>query len=219
VRGGEVTSEWIGGVLREESDPTLVAATKKGESRAFEFLVKRHESRIFAVAFKIIRNREDAQDIVQQSFYKAFAHLDTFKGESSFSTWLTRIAMNEAFMCLRKNRTRNEVSLEHPEAPFPMEIQDTGESPAAIYRQYEKQRILSQAMVHLNSELRATLFLRLEGRTIKETAEVLGVGIVTLKSRLFRARKKLRILLARGPGFPRGRATYQRRKRCNSNAN
>jgi RNA polymerase sigma-70 factor (ECF subfamily) len=216
-------SEWISGVLREESDSSLVAATKKGESRAFEFLVKRHESRIFAVAFKITRNREDAQDVVQQSFYKAYAHLDTFKGESSFSTWLTRIAMNEAFMCLRKNRTRNEVSLEHlqsgPEAPFPMEIRDTGENPAAIYRQYEKQRILSQAMVHLSSELRATLFLRLEGRTIKETAEIMGVGIVTLKSRLFRARKKLRILFARGPEFPRGRATYMMRKRCDLNAN
>jgi RNA polymerase sigma-70 factor (ECF subfamily) len=136
---------------------------------------------------------------------------------------LTRIAMNEAFMCLRKNRTRNEVSLEHlqsgPEAPFPMEIRDTFENPAAIYRQYEKQRILSQAMVHLNSELRATLFLRLEGRTIKETAEILGVGIVTLKSRLFRARKRLRILLARGPEFPRGRTTHRARKRCELNAN
>jgi RNA polymerase sigma-70 factor (ECF subfamily) len=215
-------SEWISGVLREESDSTLVAATKKGESRAFEFLVKRHETKIFRVAFKITRNREDAQDVVQQSFYKAFSHLDAFKEESSFSTRLTRIAMNEAFMCLRKNRTRNEVSIEHlqsgSETPFPMQIRDTGENPAAIYRQYEKQRILSQAMVHLNSELRATLFLRLEGRTIKETGEILGVGVVTLKSRLFRARKRLRILLAAGPEFSRGRATCRTRKRCDLNA-
>src|SRR5246127_4280810 len=96
---------------REESDSTLVAATKNGESQAFEFLVKRHQAKTLSVAFRITRNREDAEDAVQQSFHKAFMHLDRFQGKSSFSTWLTRIVINEALMCLRTNRSRREISL------------------------------------------------------------------------------------------------------------
>src|ERR1700751_6011293 len=102
----------MSGMFREESDSMLVAATKNGEGQPYEVLVHRHETRVFAVAFRITRNREDAQDVVQQSFWKAFLHLDSFQGKSSFSTWLTRIVMNEALMLLRKSRTRREVSLE-----------------------------------------------------------------------------------------------------------
>src|SRR5258708_34425167 len=105
-----MTSEPMTSVFREESDSTLVAATKSGESQAFEFLVKRHEAKTFSVAFRITRNREDAQDVVQQSFPKAFMHLDTFQGMSSFSTWLTRMVINEALMYLRRARARREDS-------------------------------------------------------------------------------------------------------------
>src|SRR5258706_15415096 len=99
-------SESMTDLFREESDSILVAATKNGESQAFEFLVKRHQAKTFSLAFRITRNREDAQDLVQQSFHKAFMHLDRFKGKSSFSTWLTRIVINEGLMCLRRNRSR-----------------------------------------------------------------------------------------------------------------
>src|ERR1700757_700401 len=140
-----MTSNKMTGVFREDPDSTLVAATKNGESQAFEFLVKRYEARTFAAAFRITRNREDAQDVVQQSFWKAFLHLDSFQGKSSFSTWLTRIVMNEALMLLRKSRTRREVSLEdmkpERETIVPTEIVDTGESPARLYEQHEKKRI------------------------------------------------------------------------------
>ncbi len=203
--------------LREDPDSTLVAATKNRENHAFEFLVKRHETKIFAIAFRITRNREDAQDVVQQSFYKAFVHLDSFQGKSSFSTWLPRIAINEALMCLRKNRTLSEVSFEDMETEretvFPTETVDTGEGPAEIYEQHEKQRIFFQAMNQLNSELRKTLFLRLEDGTLEETAEILGVATGTLKARLFRARQQLRVLLARDPQFQRGRAIHKTRRR------
>jgi RNA polymerase sigma-70 factor, ECF subfamily len=188
--------------LGEEPDSTLVAATKNRESEAFEFLVKRHETRIFAVAFRITRNQEDARDIVQQSFYKAFLNLGTFQGKSSFSTWLTRIAINEAFMCLRKYRTLREVPFgdidPEGETVFPNEAIDTGESPAEIYEQHEQQRTLSEAINHLNPELREALFLRLQDRTLEETAEILGLAIGTLKARLFRARQQLRTLLTDG---------------------
>src|SRR5580692_1686924 len=107
-----MTSEPMTSVFREESDSTLVAAIKNGESQAFEFLVKRHEAKTFSVAFRITRNREDAQDVVQQSFHKAFMHLDRFQEKSSFSTWLTRIVINEGLMSLRRTRGQREVSVD-----------------------------------------------------------------------------------------------------------
>jgi len=215
-----MTSEAITSVFREESDSTLVAATKNGESQAFEFLVKRHEAKTFSVAFRITRNREDAQDVVQQSFHKAFMYLDRFQGKSSFSTWLTRIVINEGLMCLRRIRARREVSLDDvkPESEdlFPPEIPDRGENPAEIYEQLENERILCEAMNQLSVEFRTVVCLQLEERTVRETAEILGLGIGTLKARLFRARQKLRGLLTRVPEFRRGRATGKSRQRRGS---
>src|SRR6202007_2178226 len=138
-----MTSAPMTGVFREEPDSTLDAATKKGESHAFEFLMKRHQAKTFSVAFRITRNREDAQDVVQQSFHKAFMHLDAFQGKWSFSTWLTRIVINEGLMCLRRTQSRREISLDdvksEPEELSPAEIPDRGENPAEIYEQLENE--------------------------------------------------------------------------------
>ncbi len=175
-----MTSEPMTSVFREESDSTLVAATKNGESQAFEFLVKRHEAKTFSIAFRITRNREDAQDVVQQSFHKAFMHLNRFQEKSSFSTWLTRIVINEG------------------------------------YEQRENERILCEAMNQLSEEFRAVVCLRLEERTVSETAEILGLGIGTLKARLFRARQKLRVLLTRSPEFRGDRTMSKTRQRRDS---
>src|SRR5258706_2897976 len=104
----------------KDSDAALVAATKSGETHAFEKLVVRYERRVFAVAQRITNNREDAEDVVQESFHKAFIHLGDFQEKSRFSTWLIRIAMNEAFMLLRRRRGVLEV--------FPESNDDGGES-------------------------------------------------------------------------------------------
>lgn len=218
-----MTSEPIARVFREESDSTLVAATKNGESQAFEFLVKRHEAKTFSVAFRITRNREDAQDVVQQSFHKAFMHLDRFQEKSSFSTWLTRIVINEGLMCLRTNRSRREISLDdvnsEPEDLFPVEIPDPGKDPAEIYEQLENERIVSEAMNELSAEFRTVVCLRLEERTVSETAEILGLGIGTLKARLFRARQKLRVLLTHSPRFRGDRPMNKMRQGRDSGLN
>jgi RNA polymerase sigma-70 factor (ECF subfamily) len=217
-----VTTEAIARVFREESDSTLIAATKSGESQAFEFLVKRHEAKTFSVAFRITRNREDAQDVVQQSFHKAFMHLDSFQEKSSFSTWLTRIVINEGLMCLRRNRSRKEISLDdgksEPEELFPVEIPDRGKDPGEIYEQRENERVLCEAMNQLSAEFRTVVRLRLEERTVGETAEILGLGIGTLKARLFRARQKLRVLLTRSPEFQGDRAMSKTRHRRDGGA-
>ena len=204
-------------MFREESDSTLVAATKNGESQAFDFLVKRHEAKTFSVAFRITRNREDAQDVVQQAFHKAFMHLDRFQEKSSFSTWLTRIVINEGLMCLRKNRSRREISLDdvksESEELFPPEIPDRAKDPAEIYEQRENERVLCEALNQLSTEFRTVVCLRLEERSVGETSEILGLGVGTLKARLFRARQKLRVLLTRSPEFQGDRTMSKTRQR------
>jgi RNA polymerase sigma-70 factor (ECF subfamily) len=220
-----MTIEPMGRAFREESDSTLVAATKSGKIQAFEFLMKRHQAKTLSLAFSITRNREDAQDVVQQSFHKAYMHLDRFQGKSSFSTWLTRIVINEGLMCLRRNRARREVPLGDVESQseseelFLAEIPDTGESPAEIYEQLEKENTLREAMNKLSEEFRTVVCLRLEERTIGETAEILGMGIGTLKARLFRARQKLRVLLTRSPEFQGNRTVNSARQRRGSGPN
>src|ERR1700746_1647748 len=215
-----MTRKKMSGGFGKDPDSALVAATKHGESQAFEFLVKRYEARTFSVAFRITRNREDAQDVVQQSFCKAFVHLDSFQEKSSFSTWLTRIVINEGLMCLRKNRSRREIYLDdvksEPEELFPAEIPDRGKNPAEIYEQRENERILCEAMDQLRAEFRTVVCLRLEERTVSETAEILGLGVGTLKARLFRARQKLRVLLTRSPEFRGDRTMSKTRQRRDS---
>src|ERR1700746_4036626 len=133
-----MTRKKMSGGFGKDPDSALVAATKNGESQAFDFLVKRYEARTFSVAFRITRNREDAQDVVQQSFHKAFVHVDNFQEKSSFSTWLTRIVINEGLMCLRRNRSRKEISLDdlksEPKKLFPVEILDRGRKPCGDIR-------------------------------------------------------------------------------------
>ena len=209
--------------FREESDSTLVVATKSGKIQAFEFLMKRHQAKTLSLAFSITRNREDAQDVVQQSFHKAYMHLDRFQGKSSFSTWLTRIVINEGLMCLRRNRARREVPLgdleSESEELLLAEIPDEGKSPAEIYEQLQKENILRDAMNKLSEEFRTAVCLRLEELTVGETGEILGLGIGTLKARLFRARQKLRVLLTRSPEFQGNRTVSSARQRRGSGPN
>jgi RNA polymerase sigma-70 factor (ECF subfamily) len=178
---------------------------------------------MLAVAFRITRNREDAEDVVQQSFHKAFMHLGRFQGKSSFSTWLTRIVINEALMRLRRNRALREILLgdvqAEPNRVSVTEIPDRGENPAEIYEHQEKTRILSQAMNHLSAEFRTVLRFQFEEHTLGETAEILGLRVTTLKARLFRARQKLRVLLTSGPEFRQGPAIHRMRKRREADVN
>src|SRR5712672_2073383 len=110
---GQLRNEIGKGAVASSCDATadeeLVAAAKKGDELGFESLAKRHQRRIFVLAFRYTRVREDAEDIVQQTFQKAFVHLQKFEGKSSISTWLTRIAINQALMLLRSRRGRREV--------------------------------------------------------------------------------------------------------------
>jgi RNA polymerase sigma-70 factor (ECF subfamily) len=218
-----MTSEPMISAFHEEPDSTLVAATKNGESQAFDFLVKRHEAKTFRVAFRITRNREDAQDVVQESFLKAFMHLDGFQEKSSFSTWLTRIVINEGLMSLRRTRVAREVSVDDMKSDAadlsPLETPDRGKNPGEVYDRLEADRILCEAMNHLSAESRTLVRFQLEERTVREIAEILGLGIATLKSRLLRARRKLHVLLTSGPELGSCRAITTTRRGCDGGLN
>jgi RNA polymerase sigma-70 factor, ECF subfamily len=145
------------------TDSALVAATQRGDKQAFEELFLRYERRVFAIARRITSNREDAEDVVQDTFHKAFLHLDTFQERSRFSTWLTRIAINEAYMLLRRRRRVLETLPEHsddlPESASP-EFVDERPSPEESCWRRERTELLTEAMNHLGPKIRKTMLLR-----------------------------------------------------------
>jgi RNA polymerase sigma-70 factor (ECF subfamily) len=183
----------------------LVLAAKGGDGRAFEILVERYRIKTLAVARRFTRIREDAEDIVQQSFQKAFVHLHKFEGKSSFSTWLTRIAINEALMLLRKGRGLREVSIDDisgdEETGLRLEIPDSRPGPESVFLQEERRRILSAAMDKLTPRTRKTIELReLGGLSTEEAAREMGLSVAVVKGRLFHGRRKLHQVLRGGLG-------------------
>jgi RNA polymerase sigma-70 factor, ECF subfamily len=183
-------------------DAALVAATKTGDGSAFELLVRRHEGKIFSLAQRMTRNREDAEDVVQQSFQKAFIHLNKFEGESLFSTWLTRITINEALMLLRRKRGSREVPIAESRAEdqtaLPLDFPDAGPNPEDRCLQREQERILSAAVNELKPGMRKAIELRELGElSTGETAQVMGLSVGAVKARVFHGRRKLRKTLQR----------------------
>jgi RNA polymerase sigma-70 factor, ECF subfamily len=192
--------------INRDSDGTLVAAAKRGDTQAFEELVLRHEQRVLAVAQRITNNREDAEDVAQESFHKAFLHLDAFQEKSRFSTWLTRIAMNEAFMLLRRRRGVFEVLPESHEDGVNSSSEafvDQSPNPEEFCSQRERTQLLTDAINRLGPTIRTAILLRdIEERSVKETAQILGASVTAVKARVFQGRRKLRRTL--NPGFLRG---------------
>jgi RNA polymerase sigma-70 factor, ECF subfamily len=180
----------------KEDEPVLVAAAQAGDINAFETLVGRYERKILRLAQNITQNREDAEDVMQEAFLKAYEHLSGFQGNSRFYTWLVRIAVNQALMKLRKRRP-NVVSIDEEvntgEDLIPREIEDWGPSPEDRYKQTELSDILSEVIADLDPSFRIVFQLRdIEELSTEETAEALGLSVPAVKSRLLRARLKLR---------------------------
>ena len=178
------------------AEEQLVAAAKGGDEGAFETLFNRHQRKIFVLAFRYTRVREDAEDIVQQTFQKAFVHLQKFEGKSSFSTWLTRIAINQALMLLRSRRGLREVLIDDSsgdeEATPALELADASPDPEASYLQREEAQILSAAIQQLRPRMRKAIELReIAELSNRDVASHLGVSIGAVKARVFHARRKL----------------------------
>jgi len=180
----------------ELSDSELVTATKCGDTEAFDQLVFRYERRVLTMAQRIVNNREDAEDVAQESLHKAFLHISSFKEKSLFSTWLTRIVMNEALMVLRRRRRTFEVSHESgddgTESLAPTFV-DRSPNPEQSCWRRERTKLLTEAINRLSPKLRRTILLYdIEEHSVNETAQILGTSIAAVKSRLNHGHEKLR---------------------------
>lgn len=185
----------------QDNEAILVAAAKGGDASAFEALVNRYERKIYRLGYNITQNSEDAEDVMQEAFLKAYEHLDRFQGNSRFYTWLVRIAVNEALMKLRRRRP-NQFSLDSEiqteDDMLPRELEDWGPTPEQRFAQTELHGVLGQAIAQLEPNFRIVFQLRdIEELSTEETAEVLGLSVPAVKSRLLRGRLKLREKLDR----------------------
>jgi len=203
INGAKTTSSSANRLVAEE-DASLVAAAKARDTRAFELLVERNERKIFSTAQRITRNREDAEDVVQQSLQKAFINLQKFEGDSLFSTWLTRIAINEALMLLRRKRGSHEVSIEESstktERALPLDFLDSAPNPEDSCLDREQKQILSAALNQLRPGIRKAIELReLDELSTGQTALVMGLSVAAVKARVFHGRRKLRETLKQSP--------------------
>jgi RNA polymerase sigma-70 factor, ECF subfamily len=188
----------------KDSDGILVTAAKRGNARAFEELVLRHKRRVFAVAQRITNSRDDAEDVVQETFHKVFLHLDNFQEKARFSTWLTRIAMNEALMLLRRRRGVFEdlpASIDEGVKFTSQTFVDQGPNPEESCLRSERTQLLTEAINRLGPRIRTAILLRdIEEKSLEETAQILGTTSTAIKARLFQGRRKLRRIIT--PGFP-----------------
>ena len=200
--------------VEKDSDGILVTAAKRGNARAFEELVRRHGRRVFAVAQRITNHREDAEDVVQETFHKVLLHLNSFEEKSRFSTWLTRIAMNEAFMLLRRKRAVFEVLPESSDDDAQSSSEsfvDQGPNPEESCLRCERTQLLTEAINRLGPTIRTAILLRdIEERSVEETAQILGTTSTAVKARLFQGRRKLRRIIT--PGVPREAYTSRPRQ-------
>jgi RNA polymerase sigma-70 factor, ECF subfamily len=186
----------------EHPDIALVERAKAGDSAAFEQLVRQYDRQIYRTALHITQNREDAEDITQDVFFKAFQKLEQFQGNSKFSTWLVRIAVNESLMRLRRRKTSKTVSMdqdvETEEGAIPRDFAEWRPNPEQIFSQSELGDILRKTIAGLPPGFRTVFTLRdIENLSTEETAEALGLSVPAVKSRLLRARLQLRERLSR----------------------
>jgi RNA polymerase sigma-70 factor (ECF subfamily) len=183
-----------------DEDLPLVARARSGDYEAFESLVQKYERRMLTLAMRIVGRQHDAEEVVQQTFLSVIEHIQEFREESRFGTWLTRIATNHALALLRKRAVRQTVPYsEQPsddgygEIPHPHMIAEWSETPEQIASRRETRRLVDEALEELDEKYRLVFLLRdVEGLSTAETAETLGISPSNVKVRLLRARLMLR---------------------------
>jgi RNA polymerase sigma-70 factor (ECF subfamily) len=181
------------------SDGWLVSAAQSGDTAAFVELTRRHGDKLLPRVYRITRNWQDAEDVVQESLLKAYVHLGKFEGRSAFSSWLTRIAINSALMTLRKKRGV-EISIDGPredgESSGTWDLPCSDETPESQYARWQREELLQAAMTRLRPGLRKVIHLRqTKDYSTKEIAAELGISVAAAKSRLLRAKLALRSLI------------------------
>lgn len=182
-------------------DLDLATRARDGDSSAFSRLVDAYASKIYRLARHMLRNDQDAEDVLQDTFLKAYSRIDQFQGNSKFYTWLVRIAVNEALMRKRRKDSKNlslDADQDGERQPASASVQSDGETPEQSYGRTELRGILGRAIDTLSDTYRSVFLLRdVEGLSTQETAEALELSESAVKSRLLRARLQLRNKLGR----------------------
>jgi len=184
----------------ELTDAELVQECKRGNMSAFEKILDKYEGKIYNMAYRMLGDVQDAEDAAQEAFMKAYASLDGFRGESSFSTWLYRIAKN---VCLDEIRRRQRKPVYHLDEPvktptgeMQRQLPDDAPSPDEVVVEYEKRTAVEEALKKLTPHHRTAIILRdIQGLSYNEMADILDVKLGTVKSRLYRARSSMRDVL------------------------
>src|SRR5262249_55100639 len=192
-------------VFLGDPDLQLVTATRNGDMPAFEELLRKYDRKLFRIAQGVTHNAEDAEEVVQTAFFKAYRNLERFEGNAGFSTWLIRITLNESLMKLRRQRAIREQSIDagsHKETRrndiassirVPADLTDWSPNPESLYRTVERRAILVKCLGALRPSLRVVFILRdVDGHSILETSEILRLTPNAIKTRLCRARLQLR---------------------------
>ncbi len=188
--------EDISGTARPRTDDDLVGRARERDSNALRAIIKTHNQRLYRIARSIVRNNSEAEDVLQESYVRAFSHLGEFRGEASFATWLSRIVINEALGRLRKQR-RSSTVIACDDAsrsriiPFPLNM--SSDDPERTMAQRQILDLVEQATDNLPNEFRTVFVARvIQGLSLQETADVLELRPETVKTRLHRARHLLR---------------------------
>jgi RNA polymerase sigma factor (sigma-70 family) len=190
-RNGEVPSRLQ--VVTSINEASLLATAKSGEAAALDTLYRAHAERLFRTVHRITRNREDAEDAVQDSLLRAFIHLKSFDGRSTFSTWLTRIAINSALMILRKRRVSPEPYPSRSTTEVLLEISDPSPDPERQYAERQRESFLRDAITGLSPRTRRALeFHTFQDYSLQETAAQIGISLSATKGRFFHAKAALR---------------------------
>ena len=196
---------------RQASDEELLAAARSSDERAFSELSARYRNSIHNTVSRIVRHREDAEDVVQDTLFKAYTHLEYFRGTCRFSSWLTRIAINSALMLLRRKRSRPEVSFDqrgNEDRNWEIrEVPDPSPNPEQTYETRQSRDILSRAITRLSPACRRVMTQYLaHGQSLQQIADTVGISVAAAKSRLLRARLTIRSTLAKSE--LRGKRSY-----------
>lgn len=185
------------GATEAARDAELVERLKKGDSRAFDDLFRRHREAAYRIAFRLLGNAEDALDVVQESFIHVLRGIGSFRGQSSFKTWLYRIVTHAALDWRRYRAVRSAASLDADSSPEPAATGERRRSPTDEAAAADLKEAIDKALMNVSEKNRVALVLyALEGMSYQEVAEVLGISIGTVMSRIFNARQRLRELLA-----------------------
>lgn len=188
----------------QSTDDELVVLAKSGNDEAFTELIERHRSISFKLAYSILRDRSDAEDEVQNATWKAYSHLDQFNYEAKFSTWLTRIVVNQCLMRLRKDKRAKFLYIDDVQIGDEvgtLDLRDTADTPEVDLGRRELSQILHQEVNRMPPLLKKVFWMRdIEERSMPDVADCLGISVAAAKSRLLRARQELKVRLEKHQG-------------------